>query len=736
MGCGANVREIPKDNDFYKEAYNYTTQNQDGFVITAETQHLKNQLFRVIDPDNPIFLEEVIERGAENAQSKPWLFGIVPFTSIPNKKTSDKYPHFNLQIEHVFGFHIEDIRNNLFCLPQDKILYCASSVAIIESILDKVQEIFGCDEKTSNKYCHDQEITAIDFLDSTVSMVATGQRGLKPMILLWSPVDRKTIYAKYFLKRGSKEVGGISIDSLGRYVISYGRDEENTFNVFDMQEQNIVYSAKTGNGKLLGCKFGAQNYGKNNKDEFCIVGYQKIIFGNTGAKTFTNMLLKYEKLEKTAYTCCNTMYLEGAKQNIWLIGGYNGDILIFRDCHLSKQFSSYMKGAVEVIYIDKFTNHIYVSDSREYLKKLSIDEKKELKKIEKILPGSSVKAIATNKAGELYLGLKNGTIKRYYQTEKNKKTITETEDLVKSHSEGALYGVHLVDEKRLISVGEDNKILIWNIKSNKCEEVYDLGLPVSGRKNDDGQSLIYDYNNSHKAWCIDYNQMNNHVAIGLCNGNVSIRDGIKNIQTKVIEDISLGREPVSVLKYTRYGNMLAVALLTKEIYLLNPNDSYKTVKTLQFDGFSVRELDWDFSNEFLQVTTDNNSYFVYSSPDLLDVNEIEKNPDMKARLREAHWPEITCKFGYSVQGIYMGSTDPDFITAVGKGNEENIICSGDEDLCLNLVNYPVLTDNCKAKRYHAHSDKIHRIFFVPGDKKLVTVGGKDKSIFIWSVVPE
>ena len=68
-------------------------------------------------------------------------------------------------------------------------------------------------------------------------------------------------------------------------------------------------------------------------------------------------------------------------------------------------------------------------------------------------------------------------------------------------------------------------------------------------------------------------------------------------------------------------------------------------------------------------------------------------------MRGVKWNEITCKFGYTIQGIFMGSTDPNFINTVALSNNKKLIASGDDDKCLNLYRYPCYKDNPETKRY-------------------------------------
>lgn len=103
-------------------------------------------------------------------------------------------------------------------------------------------------------------------------------------------------------------------------------------------------------------------------------------------------------------------------------------------------------------------------------------------------------------------------------------------------------------------------------------------------------------------------------------------------------------------------------------------------------------------------------------------------------IRNVEWSQITCKFGYTVQGVYMGSTDPEFITTVCKANHKKLILSGDDDLLLNLYNYPTISENPKVKSYNGHAGHIKRIVFSSDDSKVLTIAEGDKAIILWSLV--
>ena len=51
MGTSSSKAPIPQDNDFYQEAYNYTTHNTEGIVVTDANNKEQNvQYYKTLNP--------------------------------------------------------------------------------------------------------------------------------------------------------------------------------------------------------------------------------------------------------------------------------------------------------------------------------------------------------------------------------------------------------------------------------------------------------------------------------------------------------------------------------------------------------------------------------------------------------------------------------------------------------------------------------------------------------------
>ena len=736
MGCAA-INDNSKLDEFFTEAFGFRKKAQKGVNID-DAKETKASNF-IGSKGNIIFREEIMEHGDESAIIKPWLEGMIsPDFPLEEDLT---LPNYSLKIEHVWGFRIEDCRKNLFFLSKDLILYSCSSMCIIQNLDDNTQTLFGGFPLGKDKECHDKDITAIAYLKKDVSMIATGQPGINPKILVWSPVEPEVIYAKFEQPKGSKIVSHLSFDHTGRYIGSFGKDEDNSIYIFDLKTKSLYWDQKTDDeldnfNSIINNNYEIKDKKNDNKKkeeidekeipkdandillsneekgeylldmcfnpddyELCLVGVEKIKFGNYKNRVLFPKVNQPGKTRKVYTSCC---YIN---KNICLVGNNQGKLYVFKDRNRiqKKRISS---GTIQNITFKRHTKKVYISDS--FCKVLILDSKT-IELIDFFQMDSVVKSLDVNINHQIIMGLKNGEIKiKFYGTDtKHEQTI------IKSHSSGSINDIAYIPEKKIVSVGDDNKILLYNLLSKKCESFGKVNLSFNALE-------------QIKGLCVSYNTTKEHIALGLSNGYISIRKDEKHLDTQVINDIKITEGRVIILKFTDYGDFLLCSTNREELCLLDTNDNYNICRKLETTGI-IYQFDWDRDGKFIQAINDRNKYIFYEiDKDLIEL----KDPNVMVAVE---WPKITCKFNYTVQGVFQGSTNPDYINCVSKANTKKLICAGDEHYLLHLCNYPCVDDNPKKKKYRGHSGKIKKIIWNFDDSKLISIAENDRSIILWNL---
>lgn len=704
MGCGASNSKKNKDdnNEFYREAFGISHTKKKGLSMDNydSTRAIQNY------GDALNFKEEIITHADESSPVKPWLENVIP-PDVPLIEDLT-LPRYNLSIRHVFGFRTEDSRKNLFFLQNDQILYTCSSLAIIQNIDDKSQIYFGGFPIKENKECHNDTITSIDFMQRNVSMVATGQAGLWPKILVWSPVDPDVIYAKFTQPKSSVQVSALSFDRNGHYLASFGKDDLDSFYIFDLRLKELYYTGSTyedgkPNNYLLDLCFNPY------KDELILVGVDKIILVVISLCAHKNLYKAKEGIPEKKFTCVTFI-----SNNAFLIGSEAGKIYKYVD-EKKERSHKFSDGSIQVIAKKRINNKILFSDS---LSNVFFFNYESFSISDSFKTDSPVKSLDINVSDlKILMGLKNGDIKiKYYSKESRHEEL-----FLKTHSEGSINDFAYVPESKVLTVGDDNKIILWNLKSKKCDS---WGNVI------DRPSLFLRLGKEReKGECISYNLSKENIAIGTSLGNVSIRKGVKQLDIKDREDIHLDSKPIIALDFTPYGDLLLVSSKSNNLYLLDTNKDYETVQNFKLDSY-IKCFDWDVGGKFIQGITKDNKYI------FLNVDKKEEYLVKPEEVKNTEWMTITCKFNYTVQGIFQGSTNPKYITAVSKANSKKLVCFGNDDYLINLCNYPCITENPKIKKYRGHSGKIKKIYWCLEDSRLITIAKGDKTLIYWMVEEE
>ena len=590
MGTASSKKEVDVNNEFYIEAFGSQLIKVEGLDINNEKikSSIKFESFNDLN-----FEEEIIDHADESGPVKPWLESVLA-PNIPLEENVS-YPNYNLKIDHVYGFKTENSRKNIFFYKEDQIIYSVSSICIIQNLDDNTQKLFGGFPLKEEKECHDNIITSIDFLNKEVAMVATGQCGLVPKILVWSPVDTEVVYARFEQPKGSQEVSALCFDKNGHYLASFGKDDNNSFYIFDLRKKELMWEKDTGpKDFLLDIAFNI--FQKDDDQELLLVGVNKIIIARPNDHFDENLYKDKEKI--SIFTAC--CYVSAER---FLVGNYKGKIGFYLNNQLTheRRFSS---GSIQNITYKKRLNKIFVTDS---LNKVYILEDTLFIEKDSFTLKSVVKSIDINDSFQMILGLKNGDIVLKHWEDSTK----YEEVYLKSHNEGSICGMAFVPEYKLVTSGEDNKILLWNLRSKKCESwgILNPLTPNNTNKNIEDTYIVGERN---KSQCLAYHLSYEHVAVGTNIGTITVRKSPKDLNVKLISpDISIGEKPIMGMEYTEYGDILLVTTEDNQCFLLNVNDNYMKFKEIQMDSYFT-SFDIDEQGKYIRTCTNNNKFKFYN----------------------------------------------------------------------------------------------------------------------------
>ncbi len=480
MGCGAsNNRDANfqlfrqkkkiKDKSLFIQIFSSEMKEMKGLVINDETDFLQ---LKPISENNKHFKEELLVYGDESDTILPWIAQIVqPNIKLEEIKTQ---PSIELKPTHIFGYRCNDSRGNLFFLDETNIIYHSGAFGIVQNIKTKEQKIFGGNAKSgcsetelnnnsnnnnnknsstnlnsntnlnnnnliSGNVCHTNDICAITVFRGDVCMVATGQIDARPSILIWSPWDPSVVYAKLYLEFDSRTVASIAFDAEGKYVAALGRDQMNSFYVFDIQSKEVLWKDITGGEIIFDVKFSPVN-----SNEFCLIGVNSVFFCDMASKEKMNHAKSLKKYKNLTFTCVEYSrdghkVITSTVNGLLIIWTVNKENTLLKDLYEIK-VSSF---SILNLKISHYSNKIYCTDSHKKVFVIdpeanSIQDSYELE--------ADVKGIDVNAKEKLLLGLADGRV-----IIKNFKT-KRIREITHSHFSGKLKGLEFVPPHYVIEI--------------------------------------------------------------------------------------------------------------------------------------------------------------------------------------------------------------------------------------------------------------------------------------------
>ncbi|KAK3262091.1 hypothetical protein CYMTET_29036 [Cymbomonas tetramitiformis] len=112
---------------------------------------------------------------------------------------------------------------------------------------------------------------------------------------------------------------------------------------------------------------------------------------------------------------------------------------------------------------------------------------------------------------------------------------------------------------------------------------------------------------------------------------------------------------------------------------------------------------------------------------------------IKESMRDVQWDTWTCVLGFPVMGIWPldgeGAHGTD-VNSVDRSPSHKYVVTADDRNQVKLFNYPCVVRQAPNRMYRGHASHVLHVRFSPDETHLVSVGGVDRAIFQWRVVPD
>jgi len=640
--------------------------------------------------------EEREEKEVEFGAVKPWLGALVAPTNMPHVDKS--VPHQQLTMDYVYGYRAIDSRNNIFYTSNPKeIVYMTAALGVVLNTETNTQRFFGGGER-SKLQGHDDDITALAIHPSR-KYVATGQVGKDPLICVWAASDCSLI-AKFRLGKNTRGVKCLGFSNSGKYLAAVGDDNDHTIVTWDWEEGHKIASAVGGTDAILDL-----NFCSTQDNMFATVGKRGVAFWTIGTSALTSKkgIFGSQKMADM-YSC------EWLSNGKCITGALNGMVYVWSGTQCVKTVKAH-SGVVSTI--SAIPGGVITGGKDNVV----IFWTEEFKEIRRLQVAACPKASDQNGKGNFVVGLRDGSIVEFVNASQPKLVMA-------SHSDGEAWGLAVCPHTGLlISTADDNKIMVWDPKARRCVASSIVNQKAGPKPKTMGASTLSVYSPNQCARAVAINPKTGHIAVGINNGELSIRKSLRELDV-VVAHKQDSKEWIEAIEYSPCGKYLAVGSHDNSIYIYD--SSYKLVTRCHKHSSFITSVDWSNDSNFIQAT--DGAYEIL----FFDAHTGVQQTGGATALRDEAWATWTSRIGWPVQGIYPSGVDGSHINGVERSHSGNLVATGDDWRLVNLMRYPCLKGG-KPASYAGHSEHVVRIKFDNEDRYLYSIGGYDRTLIQWKL---
>ncbi|XP_049691594.1 echinoderm microtubule-associated protein-like 3 isoform X3 [Accipiter gentilis] len=612
-------------------------------------------------------------------------------------------PPERLQLDWVYGYRGRDSRSNLHVLASGELVYFIACVVILLHVPHRRQR----------HYLRHSDCVRCLAVHPDRLRVATGQaagvdkdgKPLQPIVHIW---DSATLLTLQQIGLGSFErgVGSLAFSTAdqGAYLCVVDDSNEHMMSVWDCARGTKQAEVKSTNESVLTVEFNPQD-----SSSIITSGKSHVYFWTWSGATLTKKQGIFGKYKKPKFIQC---FIFDAAGDV-LTGDSEGNILTWTRAAGDGRTPG--KGGKETYQIGQQTRahegSIFALCRRRDGTVLSGGGKDRrvvcwspalvlLQEAELPERFGAVRTIAEGPGDELLVGttrnaLLRGTLAAGFTP------------IVQGHTD-EVWGLATHPSCCLfLTCGHDRQLCLWDGQEHAL--AWSLALEDTGL-------------------CADFHPGGQVVAVGLLTGRWLVLD---TATQQPLASGSDGNEQLSVVRFSPDGSFLAIGSHDNFIYIYSVTEGgRKYTRFGRCTGHSsfITHLDWSKDGRFVMSNSGDYEILYW---DVAGGCKLLRN---RFESRDREWASYTCVLGFHVFGVWPDGSDGTDINSLCRSHHERVVAVADDFCKVHLFQYPCARPKAPSHVYGGHGSHVTNVRFTHDDGHLISLGGKDTSVFQWRVL--
>jgi microtubule-associated protein-like 6 len=637
--------------------------------------------------DDCLFKIELEVGGDQFMSVKPWIGTVDLLEPSDPPERNGSMPDDSLELEWIHGYRSQDCRNNVRYNSDGGIVYHAAGAGILYSPMDH-QQFFHLE--------HTDEIACLA-MHPDGNVVATGEKGENPKIIVWDAASMKTIVTiQGFHKRA---VSFLAFSPSGKELVSIGQDADHSVAVYDWVNKRKTFSSKTSKQKVLDVQCTESN-------NFVSCGVKHIFFWTRHRNTFTKKKGLFGRKAKVQPLLCLAPCGE-----MMISGTVSGHLYVWAGRNQVNIIKAHNK-SVNALYSSR---HGLISGGKDMKVRIwsRSMEPGAIFDVSSFGHQPLVRSVClSSDANRILIGTKGSEI---YEISAADGSNINAGSITAGHCADELWGLAVHPSKpEYCTTGDDMTIRVWDIATRKMLRMTEIDTMARAvAYSHDGDKLLVGLGGEG----------------GRGGGSNQKKSGafivLKEADLTIVHEARDSRQWISDVKFSLTGETMAVASRDNNIYLYNTNDFASKGKCKKHSSF-ITHFDFSVDGDWIQSNC--------GAYELLFFNANTGEHQTSAiAMKDVQWGTQTCPLGWSVQGIWPALADGTSLNAIDRSNSGRLAVTVDDFGKVKLFRYPCVTKGAAFGDYRGHSSHVTNVRFTIEDSHIISVGGADRCVFQWKV---